>query len=98
MADALDAAPSRTEPLLAGVFRFAMSAVGAKVVMALTGLGLGGFIVAHMAGNLAMWGGPDAMNTYAAALKAKIVMLPSGHSLMAEAPDELLAALRGALA
>ena len=68
MADAPDAAPSRTEPLLAGVFRFAMSAVGAKVVMALTGLGLGGFIVAHMAGNLAMCGGPDG-DPYAAELK-----------------------------
>lgn len=39
-----------------------------------------------------------ATRDIAAALKAKIVMLPSGHSLMAEAPDELLAALRGALA
>jgi pimeloyl-ACP methyl ester carboxylesterase len=41
---------------------------------------------------------PRATRDIAAALKAKIVMLPSGHSLMAEAPDELLAALRGALA
>jgi len=41
---------------------------------------------------------PRATRDIAAALKAEIVMLPSGHSLMAEAPDELLAALRGALA
>ena len=33
----------------------------------------------------------------AAALQAKVVTLPSGNSLPAEAPDELLAALRGAL-
>ncbi len=41
---------------------------------------------------------PRATRDIAAALKAKVVMLNSGHSLQAEAPDELLAALRGALA
>lgn len=41
---------------------------------------------------------PRATRDLAAALKAKVVTLPSGHSLPAEAPDELLAALRGALA
>ena len=41
---------------------------------------------------------PRATRDIAAALKAKVVMLHSGHSLQAEAPDELLAALRGALA
>ena len=33
----------------------------------------------------------------AAALKAKVVRLPAGHSLMAEAPDGVLNALRAAL-
>ncbi len=41
---------------------------------------------------------PRATRDIAAALQAKVVMLTSGHSLQAEAPDELLAALRGALA
>ena len=41
---------------------------------------------------------PRATRELAAALKAKTVVLPSGHSLPAEVPDELLAALRGALA
>jgi pimeloyl-ACP methyl ester carboxylesterase len=41
---------------------------------------------------------PRATREIAAALKAKVVVLPSGHSLPAEAPDELLAALRTALA
>jgi pimeloyl-ACP methyl ester carboxylesterase len=41
---------------------------------------------------------PRATRDLAAALKAQVVMLPSGHSLPAEAPDELLAALRGVLA
>lgn len=34
----------------------------------------------------------------AAALKARVRLLPSGHHLMAEQPDELLAAVRSALA
>jgi succinate dehydrogenase / fumarate reductase cytochrome b subunit len=58
------------ETMLAGVLRFAGSSVGAKMVMALTGIGLWGFIVAHLAGNLAMWAGRDAMNHYAAMLKS----------------------------
>lgn len=41
---------------------------------------------------------PRATRDIAAALKAKVVVLHSGHSLPAEAPDELLEALRGALA
>lgn len=60
----------QSEPLLAGLTRFAMGAVGSKVVMAVTGLGLWGFVITHMAGNLSMWGGRDAMNHYAALLKS----------------------------
>jgi len=41
---------------------------------------------------------PKATREIAAALKAKVVVLPSGHTLMAEAPDAVLAALRTALA
>lgn len=97
MADALDAGPSRTEPLLAGVFRFAMSAVGSKVVMALTGLGLGGFVVAHMAGNLSMWGGPDAMNAYAAGLAANPPLVWAVRlALIAAIPIHVWAAVRSA--
>ena len=40
---------------------------------------------------------PRATRDLAAALKARVVTLPSGHSLPAEAPDELLTALRSAL-
>jgi len=49
-------------------------------------------------------GGRDQMTTpkntreIAAALKAEVVTLAAGHSLMAEAPDGVLGALRGALA
>ena len=40
---------------------------------------------------------PKATRELAAALKAKVVPVPTGHHLMAEAPDAVLAALRGAL-
>ena len=40
---------------------------------------------------------PKATKELAAALKAKVVNVASGHHLMAEAPDAVLAGLRGAL-
>ena len=49
---------------------FARSTVGAKIIMAVTGLGLVGFVLAHMAGNLLIFTGtPDAINAYAQGLK-----------------------------
>ena len=41
---------------------------------------------------------PRSTRDIAAVLKAQVVLLPSGHSLMSEVPDGLLAALREALA
>ncbi len=41
---------------------------------------------------------PKAATAVASALKATVKVLPSGHHLMAEVPDALLAALRAALA
>lgn len=41
---------------------------------------------------------PKASAGLAAALKARVVQLPAGHHLMAEAPDGVLEALRSALA
>ena len=41
---------------------------------------------------------PRASRELGAALKAQVLMLPSGHHLMAEAPDAVLAALRATLA
>ena len=40
---------------------------------------------------------PKATRELAAALKARVVTVPTGHHLMAEAPDAVLAGLRGAL-
>jgi hypothetical protein len=41
--------------------------------------------------------GPKQTGEIGKALRAKIVSLPSGHALMSEVPDALLAAVREAL-
>ena len=46
------------------------STIGKKVIMAVTGLMLVGFVIAHMAGNLQVFLGPSKMNGYAAFLKS----------------------------
>jgi succinate dehydrogenase / fumarate reductase cytochrome b subunit len=46
------------------IARFYRSTVGRKIVMALTGLILVGFVTAHMTGNLLMFKGPAAINAY----------------------------------
>ena len=51
------------------------SSLGKKYVMAVTGVLLIGFVLAHMAGNLLLFAGRDAINTYAAALKANPALL-----------------------
>jgi succinate dehydrogenase / fumarate reductase cytochrome b subunit len=45
------------------------STIGKKMIMAVTGLMLVGFVIAHMAGNLQMFVGPAKMNGYAAFLQ-----------------------------
>jgi succinate dehydrogenase / fumarate reductase, cytochrome b subunit len=49
--------------------RPALSSLGSKYVMAVTGLGLTLFVLAHMAGNLLIFAGPDALNAYAHGLE-----------------------------
>lgn len=46
------------------------SSVGRKMIVALTGLALLGFVIAHMLGNLQVFLGPEALNAYAAQLKS----------------------------
>ena len=45
------------------------TSLGKKMVMALTGLILLGFVVVHLAGNLQIFLGPDALNAYAEKLR-----------------------------
>lgn len=51
------------------------SSIGKKVVMALTGLVLAGFVLSHMAGNLLMFKGPAAINAYAKWLHDNLALL-----------------------
>ncbi|HEY5908587.1 MAG TPA: succinate dehydrogenase cytochrome b subunit [Vicinamibacteria bacterium] len=43
---------------------FLGSTIGKKVVMAVTGIVLVGFVIAHMTGNLQLYLGPEVMNAY----------------------------------
>ena len=46
------------------------SSIGTKMVMALTGLALLGFVIAHMVGNLQVYAGPAKLNAYAHMLQS----------------------------
>jgi succinate dehydrogenase / fumarate reductase cytochrome b subunit len=52
-----------------GVLTIYRTSVGKKVIMALTGAVLVGFVVFHMYGNLKMYQGPVVFNEYAAGLR-----------------------------
>jgi succinate dehydrogenase / fumarate reductase cytochrome b subunit len=48
---------------------FLRSSVGRKVLMALSGVILVGFVILHMLGNLQVYAGPEKLNSYAAMLR-----------------------------
>ena len=52
------------------IARFYHSTLGKKVLMALTGLVLFGFIIGHLVGNLLIFVGASALDEYSAGLKA----------------------------
>jgi succinate dehydrogenase / fumarate reductase cytochrome b subunit len=56
-------------------FRFWRSTVGKKAVMAVTGAVGIGYVIAHSAGNLLVFVGPEAINQYAATLKGNLALL-----------------------
>ena len=62
-------APSLSSPGLLA------STIAKKVVMALTGAVLTGFVLAHMAGNLLLYKGPEALNQYAELLQSNPLLL-----------------------
>ncbi|HXG91371.1 MAG TPA: succinate dehydrogenase cytochrome b subunit [Blastocatellia bacterium] len=55
------------------------SSLGKKYIMAITGLALFLFVIAHMAGNLQIFAGRDAINSYAHFLKSKPGLLWSAR-------------------
>src|SRR5262245_51619654 len=48
---------------------FLSSTIGQKAVMAVTGAILFGFVLGHLAGNLLLYQGPEAINAYAVELR-----------------------------
>ena len=59
---------------------FLKSSIGGKTAMALTGLALSGFVLAHMAGNLLVFAGPEAFNTYSHTMQSNKPLLWSLRS------------------
>ena len=57
------------------VARFYESTIGKKAIMAVTGLILAGFLVAHMLGNLQIFLGPEIMDHYAETLHSNPPLL-----------------------
>lgn len=55
------------------------STVGRKAVIAITGVALFGFVIAHMLGNLQIYLGPERLNDYAATLKHSPILLWSAR-------------------
>lgn len=59
---------------------FFTTSLGSKIVIALTGLVLVGFVVFHMLGNLQVFEGQEALNTYAAFLQEMPILLWSART------------------
>jgi len=68
--------PSRKRPFPIELYR---SALGKKYVMALTGIALMGFVLAHMIGNLKMFLGPAEFNEYGEFLRELLVPILPHH-------------------
>ena len=58
------------------------TSIGKKVVTAITGLILFGFVIGHMLGNLQVFMGANQMNAYAATLKANAALLWGVRSVL----------------
>ncbi len=54
---------------------FYRTTIGKKVLMALSGIVLVGFVVGHLIGNLQLYAGPEVINAYAAFLHSKPALL-----------------------
>jgi len=64
------------------VARFYESTIGKKAIMAVTGLILFGFLIAHMLGNLQIFLGPAVMNHYAETLHGNPALLWSVRTIL----------------
>lgn len=69
------------------------SSIGKKIIMALSGVVLFGFVIGHMIGNLKLYQGPEAVNSYARFLREMGTPLFSHESLLWIARVILLASV-----
>ncbi|HYF00949.1 MAG TPA: succinate dehydrogenase cytochrome b subunit [Planctomycetota bacterium] len=75
--------------------RFLRSTLGMKVLMAVTGVVLFGFLIGHVAGNLLVFAGPAKMDEYARFLKANLGLLWGVRlTLLASVVVHIAAAIR----
>lgn len=61
---------------------FLTTGIGRKMLMALTGLALLGFLVLHLAGNLLLFVGPESFNDYSHALVSNPLVYPAEALLL----------------
>ena len=59
------------------------TSLGKKYIMAATGLGMVGFVIVHLIGNLSIYAGPAAINTYAEKLHQLVPLVWSFRLVMA---------------
>ena len=68
---------------MAWLIRFLNSSIGSKLLVALTGIGLVLFVAQHVVSNMiGVFGGQDALNSYAAYMKADPLFLWTARSLI----------------
>ncbi len=71
------------------------STIGKKIVMAVTGLIIFGFVIGHMAGNLLIFAGADVFNAYAHGLKSNAPLLWGTRlTLLGAIPLHILSAIQ----
>jgi succinate dehydrogenase / fumarate reductase cytochrome b subunit len=58
------------------------TSLGKKYIMAVTGLGMVGFVIVHMIGNLTIYAGPNAINSYAEKLHLLVPLLWGYRTVM----------------
>jgi succinate dehydrogenase / fumarate reductase, cytochrome b subunit len=62
---------------------FFASTIGSKLLVAVTGFALFGFLILHLAGNLLVYSGPDVFNHYSEQLLRNPFLIPAELSLLA---------------
>nr|HMP17694.1 hypothetical protein [Gemmatales bacterium] len=67
----MSAISTKPESAVVSPVAFSLSTISAKAVLAVTGVLLIGFLLAHLAGNLLIFKGQDSLNAYAQFLKSQ---------------------------